>query len=265
MKHEIIRIAAVQMECCLGDVERNLEHSIELIQEACKDDVDIVCFPESVLDGYACNEPELLKYARQINSSEVKQIAGMARKHKVWIMWTLVERVDEKVANTAILFRRDGKIQMTYRKVHLSVDINEHLSYIPGERFSVAQLDHARVGVMICFDRHFPEASRTIRLLGADLILHPAATKWFTPNPESINTAMMRTRAYENRCFILSVNQANYGGGSALFGPWGEILAIAGREEQILFCEMDLNLIEEKPDNHFTLIPIRRPETYDLV
>jgi predicted amidohydrolase len=189
-------------------------------------------------------------------------VACLARSAGVAILWTLAEAVRGRVCNSAVLFDRRGKIRLHYRKVHLCREANEHRAYRRGDDFPVARVGRTTVGAMICFDRHFPEAARTLRLRGAQLILHPTATDWFRPDSGSLNTAMMRTRAYENRCFILSVNQANFGGGSALFGPWGEVLAMAGRREQILYCSIDMNRLRARPRNHFDLLASRRPETY---
>jgi len=262
MNDETLKVAAVQMEVRVGGVEWNLNHSIDLIHQAAEK-VDLICFPESVLDGYTVRKPEELALcARPVPGPETDRIAELARFFGVWIMWSLAEKVDDQVANTAILFDRVGNIQLVYRKVHLCCEENEHIVYLPGQGFPVVALEHIKVGAMICFDRHFPETTRTMRLQGADLILHPTATDWFTPDPGSINTALMRTHAYANRCFVLSVNQVNYGGGSALFDPWGQVLAIAGVEEEILFCEVDPKRIHAVPENNFKLFERRRPETY---
>jgi predicted amidohydrolase len=162
-----------------------------------------------------------------------------------------------------LLFDRQGKLRLHYRKTHLCTEVDEHIAYQYGQALPVVEIEKGfHAGAMICFDRHFPEAARTLRLKGANLILHPTATDWFTPNPEHINHAMMRTRAYENRCYVLSVNQVNYGGGSALYGPWGEVLAIAGADEDIMLAEIDHDRIENNPENTFELLPHRRPGLY---
>jgi len=247
------------MRCRKGDVEWNLNHSIELIHQAVGRKVDLICFPESVLDGYACGESG---HARTVPGKETDAIAKLAASRRVWIMWSLAEKVKNGISNTALLFDREGRIRLCYRKVHLCLEANEHIAYVSGRKFPVVAVEEIKVGVMICFDRHYPEAARELRLRGAQLILHPTATDWFKPNPESINTAMMRTRAYENRCFILSVNQANFGGGSALFGPWGEVVASAGEKEEILYCPVRIDSIYKMPKNVFELMKARRPDTY---
>jgi predicted amidohydrolase len=258
-KAKVLSIAAIQMRCRKGDVKWNLNHSIELIHRAVGEKVDLICFPESVLDGYACGEAG---HARTVPGKETGAIAKLAASLRVWIMWSLAEKFKNGVSNTALLFDRKGRIRLRYRKVHLCLEADEHLAYVSGVKFPVVAVERIKVGVMICFDRHYPEAARELRLRGAQLILHPTATDWFKPDPGSINTAMMRTRAYENRCFILSVNQANYGGGSTLFGPWGEVIASAGEKEEILYCPVRINLIHKMPKNFFELMKARRPDVY---
>ncbi|MBE3064624.1 MAG: carbon-nitrogen hydrolase family protein [Spirochaetes bacterium] len=263
MEQRFFKLAGIQMQTRVGDIAWNLEHSIELVQEAARQGADLACFPESVLDGYASKLPELPRLRRPVTSHETERMAAVARQAGMWVMWTLAETVGNGTANTALLLDREGKLRLHYRKSHLCTEEGEHLVYQAGDVLPVVDLEQGiRTGAMICFDRHFPEVARTLRLHGANLILHPTATDWFTPNPDHINHAMMRTRAYENRCFVFSVNQANYGGGSALYGPWGEVLAIAGRCEGILYAEIDLQRIALQPENTFELLQFRRPELY---
>jgi predicted amidohydrolase len=262
MPAKITKTATVQMECRKGDVEWNLKHSVELIHESMKNKVDLICFPESVLDGYACGESE---HARPVTGHEVKAIAELAKSYSVWILWSLAESVNGRTANTVLLFDRNGEIKLHYRKAHLCLEAEEHKAYLPGQEFPVTSVDGVLVGALICFDRHYPEAARELRLQGAQLILHPTATDWFKPDKNSLNTAMMRTRAYENRCFILSINQVNYEGGSALFSPWGEVIALAGEKEEILYWDIDFGIIDSLPENHFELLSPRRPELYSRI
>jgi predicted amidohydrolase len=251
------------MNCIAGDVDANLAHSIELIDRAAEDGPDLICFPESVLDGYACRDPDLSSLARAVPGPETEQIAEAAKRHGVWICWSLPElQSDLGIANTCLLFDRNGDIQLHYQKSHLCQEVGETQSYRFGESLGVTSVEGVKIGIMICFDRHYPEVARALRLMGAQVILHPSATVWFTPNPRSINTAMMRTRAYENRCYILSVNQANYNGGSSLFGPWGDVITVGEPGEKILTREIDTEELDRVPDNHFALMEARRPHLY---
>jgi predicted amidohydrolase len=262
MPKKVLSIAAVQMKCRKGDVEWNLRHSVDLIRRAIHPPVDLVCFPESVLDGYACGEP---RHARSASGKEARTIARLAAEYNIWVAWSLAEKVGEAVGNTVLVFDRQGRMRLRYRKSHLCMEADEHKAYRAGARFPVVSMDGIPVGVMICFDRHFPEVARELRLRGARLILHPTATDWFKPDLKSLNTAMMRTRAYENGCFILSVNQANYGGGSALFGPWGEVMACGGNTEKIFHWRVNLDALASIPDNYFDLVHTRRPDLYGRI
>lgn len=266
MRKRNIKIAAAQIECEVGNIESNLKKSLAWIEHAAANRADLICFPESILDGYACKQSDLINLSRTIGDGEIHQIQGAARKFGICVMWSFAERVNTRVANTAILINRGGEIIMTYRKTHLCAEFNETVAYVPGDTIDVVAMEGINVGAMICFDRHFPEVARTMRLKGADLILHPTATGWFSSksNQNSINTAMMRTRAYENRCFVLSVNRANDGGGSALFGPGGEVMSVAGPGVEMLYCDLDLELIRHNPINTMELIGARRPSTYML-
>jgi predicted amidohydrolase len=251
------------MNCVSGDVDANLTHSLELIDRATTSDPDLICFPESVLDGYSCRNSNLRDLARSVPGPETDRIAEAARRHSVWICWSLAESLDDSgVANTALLFDRNGDIQLHYQKTHLCKEAGETNAYQFGESFGVTSVEGVNVGIMICFDRHYPEAARELALKGAQLILHPTATVWFTPNPRTINTAVMRTRAYENRCYILSVNQTNFNGGSALFGPWGDVLTVAEVGEEILECKVYKDELKHVPDKHFALMEARRPHLY---
>ena len=261
-----LSLSAIQMSCVVGNVAANLDRSLALIDRAASVDTgkpDLICFPESVLDGYACRNPELSSLARPVPGPETARIAEAAKKHGVWICWSLAESVDGKVCNTSVLFDRNGDIKLRYRKSHLCAEVGETTAYLPGDNLDTVDVDGVQVGIMICFDRHYPEAARALRLKGAQLILHPTATVWFTPNPGSINTAMMRTRAYENRCYVLSVNQANYNGGSALFSPWGNVATCAGLGEEILAARIDTDELANVPPNHFALLEARRPNLYE--
>ena len=257
-----LRAAVVQMLCQPGDLEANLAHTEELAREAAGRGSDLICFPESVLDGYTCATPGLAQRSRPVPGPETDRIARLARELQCAILWSLPERAPEGIYNSVLLFDPQGGILLHYRKVHLCSEVGEVPAYVPGSGFGVVPFRGLHLGVMVCFDRHYPEAARALRLQGADLILHPSATVWFRPDPHSLNTAMMRTRAYENRCFILSINQANFSGGSALFGPWGEVLAVAGEGEEILHVAIDIAAARENPEGHFDILGARRPEAY---
>ena len=262
MTSPTLRTAAIQMECRPKDLEWNLARTEALAREAAAHGPDLICFPESVLDGYSCATHHLAQRSRPIPGPETERIAHLAREVECAILWSLPELTPEGIYNSVLLFDHLGEVLLHYRKVHLCAEVGEVPAYLPGSHFRVVAYRGVNLGVMVCFDRHYPEAARSLRLQGADLILHPSATVWFKPNQGSLNTAMMRTRAYENRCFVLSINQANFSGGSALFGPWGDVLAVAGEGEEILYIDIDLSAKEKRPEGYFEILRGRRAEVY---
>jgi N-carbamoylputrescine amidase len=157
---------------------------------------------------------------------------------------------DGSAYNAAGLWDAEGKLTGVYHKTHLQT---HDLQYAPGRGLPVWSTDWGKVGIMICADRRWPETARTLRLQGARLILNP--TYGFH---NDLNEAMMRTRAYENQCFIAFAHPEQ----SLVTDPRGRVIGKeSGTAEagvpRILICDIDL--AEAKDDNH---LRDRRPEIY---
>jgi N-carbamoylputrescine amidase len=141
-----------------------------------------------------------------------------------------------------------------YHKTHLQT---HDLQYAAGQSLPVWPTAWGKVGIMICADRRWPETARTLRLQGARLILNP--TYGFH---NDLNEAMMRTRAYENQCFIAFAHPQQ----SLVTDPSGRVIAKenAAASEQsvprVLICDIDLS--QAKDDNH---LRDRRPEIYRAI
>ena len=161
-----------------------------------------------------------------------------------------VERSGETIYNSAFLVGPEGLVGV-YRKVHL-FDREKEL-FAPGdEGFSTWNVRGVSVGMMICFDWIFPESARSLALLGAQLILHPA--NLVLPHCP----AAMRTRALENRVFTVTANRTGcearvggeelrYIGQSVLYSPRGELLISGGEDtEELLAVELDETLALDK-------------------
>ncbi|HEO71434.1 MAG TPA: carbon-nitrogen hydrolase family protein, partial [Candidatus Hydrogenedentes bacterium] len=150
-----------------------------------------------------------------------------------------------KIYNAAGLWDSLGRRVGVYHKTHLQ---HHDLQYAPGADLPVWPSPWGPLGIMICADRRWPETARVLRLRGAKLILNP--TYGFHGG---LNTAMMRTRAYENQCFIAFTHPEE----SLVTGPKGDIEAHAFGKPGVLICDIDL--ARAKDDNH---IADRRPELY---
>jgi predicted amidohydrolase len=146
------------------------------------------------------------------------------------------------------LIDADGVRLANYRKTHLFGDI-DHDAFSPGtDETVIAELDGWRVGLLICYDVEFPENVRRLALAGADFVAVPTAVM---PPYDFVATHMVPTRAFENGVFVAYANRCEvengleYIGLSCVCGPDGADLARAGRDEELIFAELDAGLIEQ--------------------
>ena len=238
-------------------VEANFKVFLEQVEVAAKGEADVMITPECWLDGYAAPDkkstPEKLRaIAQDLEESDyLKQVSALAKQHKMQICFGFSSLENDQVYNTAGLWGRDGKLIGLYHKNHLQT---HDLQYSYGEDLPVFDADKlGTVGMMICADRRWPETVRTMRLKGAKLILNPTYGFW-----GDMNTAIMRTRSFENQCFIAFTHPQN----SLVTGPKGQIVFEweGDGEAGVKFCTIDLS--EAKDNNH---IQDRRPELYGVI
>jgi len=170
------------------------------------------------------------------------EFRGMAAQHQIWLVpGTLFERVGEKVYNTLSVISPDGKVVGRYRKVfpfrpyELGVDA--------GEEFLIFDVpDAGRFGVSICYDMWFPETSRTLAAMGAEVILHPTMT---TTLDRDVELSIARATAAQQQCFFFDINGAGDSGNgrSIVVGPYGDILHQAGHPEEMIPLEIDIDRV----------------------
>jgi len=250
-----VRIALMKAVPEKWDLKSNFDTFIRLLDEATAARAELFVTPECWLDGYAASEkgctPERLRgVAQNLDDSEfLQRVAAEAKKRALFICFGFTSLEGGKVYNAAGLWDADGRRIGVYHKTHLQA---HDLQFSPGESLPVWPTPWGPVGIMICADRRWPETARTLRLKGARLILNPSygmhheANEWW-----------MRTRGYENQCFIAFVHP-NVG---FVVGPKGDLEAKRDDPEPgVLICEIDL--ARAKDDNH---IRDRRPELYQAI
>ncbi|MDA1275747.1 MAG: carbon-nitrogen hydrolase family protein [Verrucomicrobia bacterium] len=218
---------------------------------------DVLITPECWLDGYASPDddstPErILGIAQDPRTSPyLKRVGQTAAMHRMFICFGFTSLEQGKAFNAAGLWDSKGALIGVYHKAHLQA---HDLQYAFGESLPVWNTPWGKVGMMICADRRWPETVRTLRLQGARLILNPTYGFY-----NDLNEAIMRTRSYENQCFIAFTHPKQ----SLVTSPRGKVLANETSEGErdvepkILIC--DVNLAEAKEDNH---LQDRRPELY---
>lgn len=271
---DLWKIAGVQMDCRRGDLAHNLERIRAFLGEAAASGARLVIFPECALTGYCFDSlEEALPFGEMLPGPMTEQIAADCRRLGVWTVVGLLERPagEQRLFNAAALVGPDGLVA-GYRKIHLPF-LGVDRFTTPGDRpFAVHEIAGLRVGLTVCYDGSFPESTRALMLLGADLVVLP--TNWPVGAQLTIRH-LVQCRALENWLYYAAVNRVGVESGvrflgqSKLVGCDGELLAAAGEEgEQILYAEIDPAKARNK---HLVRIPgkfevdrlaDRRPEMY---
>ncbi|WP_135805549.1 carbon-nitrogen family hydrolase [Halorussus marinus] len=263
-----MRLALAQLDIESGAVERNRRRALDAVGAAADRGADLVALPEIFNVGYFAFDA-YARAAEPLDGPTLSAIADAAADRDVAVLaGSIVEDLaetegvqtpaDEGLANTSVLFDRDGIRRAVYRKHHLfGYESAEAELLVPGESLGVASLDGATVGMTTCYDLRFPELYRELAERGADLIVVPSA--WPYPRVEHWKL-LPRARAVENQLFVAAVNgsgsddDATLLGRSTVFDPWGTALASTGDEPDLVVTDVDLDRVgrvrEEFPAWH---------------
>jgi predicted amidohydrolase len=230
-----MRIGFFQFSPVFGNKKANL---IKITRALLNVNADLIVLPELCNTGYLFkSRKELFDLSEKIPKGETTEtLLTIATKKKIAIVAGLAERERKNVYNTAILVTSNGKVK-SYRKAHLFYE--EKFIFSPGNtKFKAVRCGNAKIGLLICFDWIFPEASRSLALSGAQIICLPS--NLILPYAESVTVS----RAIENRVFFIMANRIGaekrgkkviqFIGRSQIISPTGEILAKATSDEEIV-------------------------------
>jgi len=201
------KIALVQQKAVSNHLTRNMELGLDYVAQAKKQGADLVLFPEMWSNGYTY--PYLEAIDEQ--SEFIKSFIRAAEKNHIGIAITYLSKGKKSPQNSALIIDQHGKLLMKYSKVH-TCDFADESMLESGNEFFVCDFDGIKLGVMICYDREFPESSRVLMLKGAEIVLVPNACDM---NPARLN--QLSTRAFEN---MMGIAMANYPGAG-----WGNSCA----------------------------------------
>ena len=253
-----MRVALCQTNCG-EDVVANERQVLGLLEEAVTEGVDLVALPEVwPLQGSATLIREA---AEPIPGPRTDRLAEFAARHHVWVHGgSLLERDDERIFNTSVLFDRSGEMVATYRKIHLfdadppgAVPSRESSVFSAGDQVVTAETEFGRVGLSICYDLRFPELYRALAIQGATILFVPAAFRFETGVDHW--EPLLRARAIEDQAFVVAAAQwGTWGppgrerrnfGHSLVADPWGNLVAQAPDEVGVTFAELDLARVEQ--------------------
>jgi beta-ureidopropionase len=268
------RIALVQQRAD-ADKRANVERGVSALETAAANGAQIVCFPELAFEpGYPqCRaERGFQQLAEPVPGPTTDKFAARARQLGVVVVLNLFERDGDRCYDTSPVIDADGNLLGRTRMLHITdyPDFHEQDYYAPGDTGApVYQTRFGRVGVAICYDRHFPEYMRALALGGADLVLVPQAGtvgEW----PEGLFEAEMRVTAFQNGYFVGLCNRVGadgaltFAGGSFVATPEGTVLARAPQgAEYILMADVDLSATRRSHARRL-FFQHRRPELYGI-
>jgi 5-aminopentanamidase len=270
-----MKIAGVQMDVSLGQIDANLEKMAAFLRQTAAAGARLTVFPECAATGY-CFESlaEARTVAQPVPGPITQAMTRASKASGSYAVFGTLEADGDAVFNAAVLVGPEGVVGV-YRKVHLPY-LGVDMFTTPGDRpFAVQAAGELRVGMNICYDASFPEAARSLALLGADLIVLP--TNW-PPGSECTAACCINSRALENGVYYLAVNRVGtergfrFIGQSRICDPTGNTLSTAqGIGEEILYAEIDLARARNK---HYVRVPgkheidrfaDRRPEMYTVL
>lgn len=263
------------MNCKANDKKTNLKNALKHIEASAKAGAKILVLPEIFTMGYSYlteRKTEYFDEAEPIPGPTTRAIGEKAKEHELYIVTPIFEkRGPGRYYNSAALIGPDGQVIGKYSKTHIPLSGGgalEKYYFRPGSEFPVFETDVGNIGIIICYDRLFPETFRILALKGADLILVPAT---IFPRPEPTVsedwTFVARTRAVENGVFAVFVNRAgeeaglHYFGHSLIVNPNGTILAQSDFKEGILTANIDLDEVDTCRRRR-VYTRDRRPEIY---
>jgi N-carbamoylputrescine amidase len=272
----VVRAAIVQTEWT-GDKESMIKKNADYAREAAKQGAQVMCFQELFYGPYFCQvqDDEHFEYAEPIpDGPTTKLMQDLAKETQMVLVVPIFEKEDDGFYyNTAAVIDADGTYLGRYRKQHIP-HVNgfwEKYYFRPGNGgYPVFDTAVGKVGVYICYDRHFPEGWRALGLNGAKIVFNPSATSrglsmylWNLEQPAA---------AVANEYFIGAINRVGkeeYGdndfyGSSYFVNPRGQTVgdAASDSDEELVIRDLDLDMIDEVR-KQWAFYRDRRPDAYD--
>lgn len=262
---------AILQHAYQGDRSRTIRHTQEMLECAKTQypGLDLVVLPELHPYPYFCQheDPCYFKWA-DFYKDDIGFFGDLAKRYHVVLVSSLFEKRMEGVFhNTAVVFERDGNILGKHRKMHIPDDprFYEKFYFTPGDvagGFEPIKSSVGNLGVLVCWDQWYPEAARIMALKKADILIYPSAIGWPNDGSESAQDKVLQRDAWKsiqkghsiaNAMPVIASNRVgleedrsghteglNFFGSSFIYGAFGQELACAGEQEEIVYACIDL-------------------------
>ena len=271
-----------------NDRDYNLGRVTDHIAEAGTRGADVVCFHEIANTIYCCfrNDEAFRQLAEPEDGVSVTRVRAAAAKAGVAVVYPFYESTDngQKLYNTAVMIDREGNIVGKYRKMSIpqilrtvtegETPADERFYFLPGDLgFPVFDVAGLKIGIMICYDRHFPEAARCLALQGAEIVFVPTAT--YRPWIRNVWQIELAAHAIANGMYVAGINRVgmerggapdrSYFGSSLVIDPMGTTIAVATDHDEELWC-VDIDpATAHRVRELWGFFEARRPDAYGLL
>jgi len=250
---------------------------LKLIEQAGRKHVQVLCLQELFYGPYFCAEQDARWYElteRVPRGPTIQLMMKLAKKHRMaMIVPVYEEEMTGLYFNTAAVIDADGRYLGKYRKHHIPhchPGFWEKFYFTPGNLgYPVFETRYAKIGVYICYDRHFPEGARVLGLKGAEIVFNPSAT--VAGLSEYLWELEQPAHAVANGYFVAAINRVGHEkpwdigefyGKSYFCNPRGRIIAQASRDkDELLVADLDLEMIRQVRST-WQFFRDRRPESY---
>ena len=257
------RVAVLQMRSVNREYERNIKTIIKYMSDAKQNGADILLLPECFITGYDLT----IDNASAITENDLVPLCEKAKKLSIGLVATALTQGKSNPQNSAFVISKDGKILMKYAKVH-TCDFADEKVLESGAEFKVCDFDGVKIGIMICYDREYPESARVLMLKGAEIILVPNDCGSMRPRLQALST-----RAYENMCGVAMANpNGENAGNSCAYSPicWdrnGEcvdntLLLADAETEGLFYADFDMDAIRAYREREMMGNTFRKVKAY---
>ena len=257
------RVAVLQMRSVNREYERNIKTIIKYMSDAKQNGADILLLPECFITGYDLT----IDNASAITENDLAPLCENAKELNIGLVAAALTQGKSNPQNSAFVISKDGKILMKYAKVH-TCDFADEKVLESGTEFKVCDFDGVKIGIMICYDREYPESARVLMLKGAEFILVPNDCGSMRPRLQALST-----RAYENMCGVAMANpNGENAGNSCAYSPicWdrdGEcvdntLLLADAETEGLFYADFDMDAIRAYREREMMGNTFRKVKAY---
>jgi N-carbamoylputrescine amidase len=280
-------IGLIQMRM-VEDVNTNLAHACEMLEQAAKKGVEVACLPELFRSPYFCQSEDasIFDLAEAIPGPSTAELSKVAKKHGMVITGSLFERRAAGIYhNTSVVLDADGQHVGTYRKMHIPDDplFYEKYYFTPGDLgFQAFETKFGKLGQLVCWDQWYPEAARLTAMQGANVIFYPTAIGWHPAEKAEFGEAqasawetIQRSHAIANGVYVASCNRIGlekpknlngdgieFWGNSFIADPFGRIIAKASSDKEEIITAVCDPALQEYTRRNWPFFRDRRIDAY---